>query len=141
MTYLITRCDELDDQYECDANREPITLTDDWKKWYETNTPNYCFEVYEFSENHFTRIKDYNDAIEEGMCFAYYPNDDEIPVALKKYPNLDRYSKVPKYILERALKSKEYENCLECCGYISWCENGVLYCWTEYTDHRIYNCF
>jgi hypothetical protein len=141
MTYLIMRCDELGDQFECDANRKPITLTDDWKKWYETNNPNYCFEVYEFSKDHFTRIKDYDDPMEEGMCLAYYPNDDETPMALKKYPNLDRYSEVPKDILKRALKSKEYKNYLERSGYISWREKRTLYCWTEYADNIIYNCF
>ena len=39
--YLIVRCDPLSDQYECDANRTPICVTDDYHKYSEDD-----YEVY-----------------------------------------------------------------------------------------------
>lgn len=51
--YLIMRYDELNDQYECDAHRKPICLTEDWKNWINTNHPKYDVEIYELINNHF----------------------------------------------------------------------------------------
>ena len=39
--YLIVRCDPLSDQYECDANRTPICVTDDYHNYSEDD-----YEVY-----------------------------------------------------------------------------------------------
>lgn len=40
--YLIIECDELSDAYECDADRTPICLTDDFEKF-----NHYGYEIYE----------------------------------------------------------------------------------------------
>lgn len=141
MTYLIVRCDELGDQFECDAERTPITLTDNWVLWYTEEKPNYCFEVYQFTENSFVKVKNYDDSMEFGMCLAYYPNDCEDAVAIKKYPNFTRDDIVPKKIMARAKRGTDFSDWLKSCGHISWVENDTLYCWTEYDDNQIYNCF
>lgn len=61
MKYLIMRCEELNDQYETDACRWPITMTDDWMDWYNKTNPTYLFEVYKYDdeEGEFTLIKEY----------------------------------------------------------------------------------
>ena len=58
--YLIIRCDELGDQWECDAERSPMTLTSDWERWFFDNRPTYQFEVYEFNGKDFNLVKGYD---------------------------------------------------------------------------------
>ena len=70
--YLIMRCDELGDQYECDANREPIAITSDWKDWLKENNPDYLFEVYSWDGTSMECIKDYDSFMEEGMAFYWW---------------------------------------------------------------------
>ena len=53
MKYLIIKCEELGDQWECDCDRKPLTMCDNWEKWYQENQKNinYSFEVYEYIKN------------------------------------------------------------------------------------------
>ena len=143
MKYLIMKCEELSDQYEYDANRSPVTLTNDWQAWYENTQPNYQFEVYKIINNEFTLIKEYETPIKEGMVFAFYPDDSETATAIKKFPGMSRHDTVPEEIMKRIANGEDADEieCLENCGYISWFENNVVYCWTEYYDNRIMNCF
>lgn len=136
--YLIMECHELGDQWECDARRSPVTLTEDWMVWYEKTNPTYPFEVYEFINDTigFTCVKEYDTPMEEGMVFAYYGDDDE-SIVIEKFPNATRHTKVPKDILARARRGEDYDNSLRNCGYISWLEDEILYCYTEYADNRI----
>lgn len=56
MKYLIVKCVPLDDQWECDADRTPMFITDDWKR----DVPDYPFEVWEIKENYTLKlIRDY----------------------------------------------------------------------------------
>lgn len=53
--YLIIKCNELSDQYECDADRFPVCLVDDWADFNK-----YGYEVYEVLKNNtFKLIKNY----------------------------------------------------------------------------------
>lgn len=53
--YLIVECNELSDQYECDADRSPVCLVDDWAYYNK-----YGYEVYEIlKDNTFELIKSY----------------------------------------------------------------------------------
>lgn len=45
--YLVMKCRELDDQYECDVERFPICITDNWKAF----DGMFPMEVYEIEEN------------------------------------------------------------------------------------------
>lgn len=63
--YLIIKCEELNDQYECDADREPICLTDDYNKYNK-----WGYEIYGINDdNSLTKLKSYN---EDDCCFAGY---------------------------------------------------------------------
>jgi hypothetical protein len=138
MKYLIVECDELGDQYECDANRIPITMTDDWKKWYEETKPYYSFEVYEFKDNEFALVKDYETPMEQGMAFVMYENYDDVECAfIERFPNVDRYKPMPKDLYERALEDECFDDSLRTCGYLSWSEGNKFYAYTEYFDNHI----
>ena len=91
MKYLVVRCEELSDQYECDANRIPLCLTDDY------STYGRGYEVYELlSNNKFKLIKDYEDCVEKGMAIYYWKADsccdgDSYPEHIfKKFKNETR---------------------------------------------------
>ena len=54
--FLIIRCDELNDQYECDANRVPICITEDIK-----NYRKYGYEIYEiYNDGYLKLIQEYD---------------------------------------------------------------------------------
>ena len=138
MKYLIVECDELGDQYECDANRIPITMTDDWKEWYKNTNPDYYFEVYEFKDNKFILVKNYETSMEQGMAFVMFDNDDEDKFTIiERFPNFNRDNPMPKTLRKRALKGEDFDDSLRNCGYVSWFEKGTLYAYTEYYDSRI----
>lgn len=138
MKYLIVECNELGDQYECDANRIPITMTDNWKEWYAKANPDYCFEVYEFKNNKFILVKDYETSMEQGMAFVMFNDDDEDEFTIiERFPNFDRNKSMPKTLRKRALKGEDLDDSLRNCGYVSWFEKGTLYAYTEYYDNRI----
>lgn len=87
--YLIMKCKELTDQFECDASREPFCLTENPKQY------GFGFEIYEVkSNNTFKLVKGYGVPNETGFAVVDWieTNNDEGDTALvkKKYPNLTR---------------------------------------------------
>ena len=138
MKYLIIKCDELGDQYECDANRTPITMTDNWIELYKKTSPDYYFEVYEFKNNEFILVKNYETSMEQGMAFVMFNDDDENEFTIiERFPNFDRNKSMPKTLRKRALKGEDFDDSLRNCGYVSWFEKGTLYAYTEYYDNRV----
>lgn len=69
--YLVMKCRELDDQYECDVERFPICITDNW----EAFNGMFPMEVYEIEENGNIgkRIREWDDPAnaEKGMVLEY----------------------------------------------------------------------
>ena len=54
--YLIVKCEPLHDQYECDAHRIPICVTDDYYGWNEEE-----YEVYAiYKDGRIKPIKEYS---------------------------------------------------------------------------------
>lgn len=89
MKYLIVRCEELNDGWECDADRTPVCMTDDPSPY------GRGYEVYELQEDgFFEKVKDYEDANAEGMALYRWNLDDDMnevsPEVLERYPCLDR---------------------------------------------------
>lgn len=140
MKYLIMKCEPLDDPYECDADRSPITMTNNWKEWYEKTRPDYSFEVYEYKNNSFSRLKEYDAPMEEGMVLIWYDEtaeeDDDFNV-VRYYPHYDRDMPMPKDLYDRMMKGEEAENYLKNEGYASWGEGNKTYIYTEYYDNTI----
>ena len=139
MKYLIIKCEELGDQWECDANRTPITMTNDWKAWYKKVKPDYYFEVYEYKNNQFVCVKNYEASMEHGMAFVWY--DNSMPACtfnvIERFPNYDRHTVMPMDLYERALEGEDFDDSLKNFGYVSWAEGDRYYAYTEYYDHRI----
>lgn len=102
--YLIVRCVTLGDQYECDADRTPITMVEDWEKWAKETNVDYRFEVYELLPNgEFELIRHYEEAIEEGMALYYWEEnempEEVAPHVIKKWPSYTRYDSIPNEVL------------------------------------------
>jgi len=45
MKYLVIKCVALNDQYECDADRQPICVCDNYRKYNKKG-----YEIYEIGE-------------------------------------------------------------------------------------------
>ena len=143
MMYLIMKCDQLADQYECDVDRTPIALTSDWQTWVKENKPDYLFEVWEYDiNNQFTCIKDYEDPMEQGMALYYWAPDEYIhwdsPHVVVKFPNYNRESPIPDIVIKRIstnTEKSEVYNRLESRGFIKWYDNeDNYYVYGEYED-------
>ena len=101
MKYLIVKCTLLADQYECDADREPICMTDD-------PTPyGYGYEIYEVQEDgSLLRIKEIEDTRENGMALYRWQEDadeNDPPEVLMKFPDLTRWN-IPLNILTAVIE-------------------------------------
>lgn len=140
MAYLIVKCEELDDQYECDANRTPMFICNDWV----TLKLDYSFEVYRINDdNTFDLVKDYETPMEFGMALYYWNEDDDCeivkPTIVKKWQNRTRNNSIPKKVKKilKDLKNKgvDIDNWLQSCGYITWYDEHNNYCvYGEYAD-------
>lgn len=143
--YLIVKCKPLGDQFECDVNRTPLCMVNDYK----TFEADYDFEVYELgADDGFSLVKEYDDyAGNEGMGLFSIDesaeSDDEI-VTIKKFPGLSRHSKLPKEVQRLVNKWKDdesFDNALENCGDIQWNDNGCIVWYGEYSGPHIYPCW
>ena len=108
--YLVVKCEPLSDQYECDADRTPLFITDDWKN----NAPGCKFEVYEISENGNVGecIKNYDTPTsdEKGMVLGYWKAPDmEEFVIVKKWPGRTVYEGIPNGIKEDMEEFDDYD--------------------------------
>ena len=153
--YLIVKCEELGDQYECDADREPMFLVDDWEEWYNKNNPTYWFEVYKFVDDEEAElIKQYDDSMNEGMALYYWDNDevdheDVAPTVIARYKDYGRHSTVPEKVWKvfrqgaywsdgDEMTEEQFKKDLKSCGYTSWIDKEYKKYWVygHYTDGR-----
>ena len=152
--YLIVKCMELSDQYECDADREPMFLVDDWEDWFEKNHPTYQFEVYKFvDEKEATLEKTYDEVMDEGMALYFWNMDDNFeevaPTVIAHYKDYDRHKTVPDKVWEifrqgaywtddDEFTEKDFKKDLKCQGYASWDDKEHKKYWVygHYADGR-----
>ena len=157
--YLIMKCKELNDQYECDAYRTPITLTEDWEEWFEAEKPQYSFEVYEFQVSGFVLVKDYEVPVESGMALYAWAmenagaEENNAPdIIIKKWENATRNDPIPREVLDLPKYDYDGTGCPEiseiqdeevfkrtvsCGGGVGWVDKESKYWWVygEYHDH------
>jgi len=152
--YLIMKCEELNDQYECDADRTPMFLVDNWEEWFEKNHPTYQFEVYKFMDDGKAElVKPYADSVDEGMALYFWNMEDDCeetePTVIAHYPKLDRYDSVPKTVWEvlrqgaywtdgDVYTETEFKDDLGASGYASWRDEAQEKYWVygPYADGR-----
>lgn len=136
--YLIMKCVPLNDQYECDADREPITITDDWRKWYNDNEDFYCdFEVWELIDGHFKLIKEYGTPVEMGMVLAFVSDDEVEPIPLVRYKDATRADPIPKEVKELMHNAGKVKDWLISRGIIKIIFDSTKFIYTEYSDREI----
>ena len=118
-------------------SRFPIELTNDWRKWYFTNQPNYPFEVYSIADTELVCVKKYDDIVMQGMIFGYYDNGNIIPIITYTgyYKHQPLPIKVRKTINRYNLEPIGNEKTLQDKGFIRWVDNKKhrLYVYTEFT--------
>lgn len=137
--YLVIECEELDDQYECDANRSPVCLTNDIDQY------GYGYEVYEIAQDGKLKlIKDYYKGTEEGMAIVVYDlNEDEDIIDIpRKFRNKSKKDfDTPEKIAEIAqicgftenLQNIAYE--IETCGEYGEIVGGTWVVFGNYIDN------
>lgn len=85
MKYLIIKCEELNDQYECDCNRIPFKMVDDCSSF------GYGYEIYKLNKNNtFQLIKEYDSYLEEGIGVYKFDENDKIKKVYEKHKNMTR---------------------------------------------------
>lgn len=152
--YLIVKCEPLSDQYECDCDREPMFLVDDWNDWIEKNHPTYWFEVYKFADSEKAElIKEYDEAADEGMALYFWDMDDDheevAPTVLAHYKDYTRKNKVPDEVWKvfrqgaywadgDEMTEEEFKRDLDCSGFASWedKEHKKFWVYGDYADGR-----
>lgn len=112
MKYLVIECNELGDQWECDANRNPICMTDNYEDY-----DDYGYEIYELcSDNTFKLIKGYEDCSEQGMAIYQWNNaneeTDEPDIIYEKYENKDR-NYFTKKIIKKLITKYHFEDTVD----------------------------
>lgn len=134
MKYLIVECLELGDQFECDADRKPICITND--------PSNYSsgYDIYEIKKDgSLSLIKEYDEYNEEGMILLCQKEDETEPVILQKWKNFDRDS-IPLEIIKQCkfTKSTPEEIKSQICSVGSYQErhSKKIFLLTEYFDYN-----
>jgi hypothetical protein len=142
MKYLIVKCEGLNDQYECDADRIPMYITDNWKNNLPTD---YYFDVYEIFDNgriNPNPIKCWDEPMETGMAFGYWKDKGNRKPEdfhwIKKFPNRSPEDKVPANILHKLKQLEEYNDLLERAGYITGYDpvKKCIFVYGEYKDEN-----
>lgn len=137
MKYLIMKCKPLSDQWECDADRTPLMITDDW----QTNAPKNClFEVWEIDDNGRIKklIKDYDTPMEWGMIFGYWHYGEFVVV--EKYPNRTYKDGCPTEIREFFASLGNIDEQLERYGHLAaYGEDNdhFRYVYSDYSDDEM----
>ena len=138
MKYLIIKCDELDDQCECDAARTPVCMTDNYSKY------GYGYEVYELkSDGTFELVKEYEESLDRGIAIFTITEKKgkEKTNVLQKFKNLTR-NKVTKSQVKKWKKQFHFTETTEyilndilCSGSYGEDINGMWTVIGEYGDN------
>lgn len=152
--YLIMGCQELYDQFECDCDRTPLALTDNWQEWIRINKEEtnkyveYNIEVWEQTEDGFKVVKPWGEAYDTGMALIYYRRSENKLIAhvVRKFSNLERCDNPPEFVKSYLEKHTNFEAAevdtwaeLKQDGFIGGFTNTVdediIYYYCEYWDY------
>lgn len=123
MKYLVIECAELGDQWECDADRTPICVTDDYSEYDKSG-----YEIYEIHEDGTLEIIRHYDEVSSESMYVCVWNDSEMveesdPDTIVELEVDTRYD-VTKSIVKKIKKQygftdsiDEIYNDIQCFGY------------------------
>ena len=98
--YLIVKCEDLSDQYECDADRTPLCVVEDYLPYFKRG-----YEIYAINaDGSLTLEKDHYVAGEKGMCVARWVMDDDRFLGVEKFKNMTRKDVTAEFL--KSLKKK-----------------------------------
>ena len=137
MKYLVLECNELADQYECDADRFPVFVGDAIPK----DMLGFGFEHFCINEDgSLNLIKEYDVPYESGMALYYWEDglnpEKDLPNVIFKYPNYNRNTPIPSEVKEVLDTLENLEDSLDCCGNMTGYKNEDYYVYGEYMDDR-----
>ena len=76
MSYLIVECHELMDGWECDADRKPLCIVDNYSKYDKKG-----YEIYEILKNGKLKlIRDYNKVSKEAIYVCIWNDTEETDI-------------------------------------------------------------
>ena len=137
MKYLVVKCDELGDQFECDADRTPICVVDNY-----TDYDKMGYEIYEINDDgSLTKIREYETATDEYFSYCEYDDspDDWTPKKIIRLKDGDRNA-INKTNIKKWKAQFHFSETInsimqtiECCGEYGekindkWCVIGETY--------------
>ena len=141
MKYLVVECRELGDQWECDADRTPILVTDEYSGY-----TRYGYEIYQIEpDGKLKLIREYESVTDEGFCYCFYSRDAEEkrPIKVEKFKkkftrDTITNSQIKKWKSAYKLKGtvEEIISSIRCCGdYGETTEDGGWKVIGEYFDN------
>ncbi len=113
--YLVIECEELNDQYECDADRKPVCLTCDYPDEYNR----VGYEIYEvLDDNTFKLIKEYTQGGDTfvavyGWEIETYPEGEEIPEVFEEWQEFSDTSQIPDRTLKDIIRGNHFHDSFE----------------------------
>ena len=105
MKYVIIKCEPLGDQWECDADRTPICVVDDYEEYkkygyevYEINPDNSlkCIQEYEDYDDDTPMIEDMYDMVMDYMIEHGYDDPESDLMQMPDEELIDFYNKYVK---------------------------------------------
>lgn len=127
LKYLVVKCNELSDQYECDCDRIPVCVTDE--RGVEEYHQRWGYEIYSIlSDGKLKKIRDY-DEVKSG-CAVYLWNHDDDRITMLKELDIERVEDISlkqvKEIKERfGFKQSAQEIFDDCKKYGLYLENEL----------------
>ena len=146
--YLIVKFDECGDQWECDGNRTPIFMTDNWQRDY----PDYEFEVYELeADNTLKYVGGTSESSStvllqpkrEGMALTVWRNDDIPEKVILDFPSLTPFGHdfvIPSEVNDffDSLGADELEGSMLYDGAVSYPDGDKVYVFGYYRNKNYY---
>lgn len=120
--YLVIKCEELGDQWECDADRKPVCVVNDYSQYNK-----HGYEIYEIKTDGTLKIiREYDDITNERVCVYWWNDENKVskyfPDEIIEIQNGDRDS-VTKSLIKKIKQKykfadtiKEIERDISCSG-------------------------
>lgn len=144
MQYLVIKCKELEDQYECDANRTPICITEDISKY------GFGYEIWKIEEDgKLTLHKQYDTSMESGLALYKWEDESDIdednpssPIVVERYVDMTRHDFSKTFFRGLKARANFQEPVEDICSNVRHCGahgeaiNGQWVVFGEYNDDR-----
>lgn len=111
--YLVIECNELGDQWECDADRKPVCLVEDYSQYNKRG-----YEIYEIKTDGTLKIiREYDDITNERICVYWWNSENKVeecplPDKIIKIKDGDR-DNVTKSLIKKIKQKYKFADTIE----------------------------